>query len=135
MELEIVNPQPKYPPVTLIDPAPYGYVQMSAAVDPPRGRIPFPGRSSQKTALLTHLARLSRQLEGVESVEKATVYRAIVTPPPNGYAKDTRVVPPATTLSCSWRRTRLMPSAKQSTPSRTRSCGRRSRPPPKICTS
>lgn len=88
MELEIVNPQPKYPPVTLIDPAPYGYVQMSAAVAPPRGRIPFPGRSSQKTALLTHLARLSRQLEGVESVEKATVYRAIVTPPPNGYAKE-----------------------------------------------
>jgi hypothetical protein len=88
MELEIVNPQPKYPPVTLIDPAPYGYVQMSAAVDPPRGRVPFPGRSSQKTALLTHLARLSRQLEGIEAVEKATVYRAIVTPPPNGYAKE-----------------------------------------------
>jgi len=88
MELEIVNPQPKFPPVTLIDPAPYGYVQLSAVVDPPRGRVPFPGRSHQKTALLTHLARLSRQLEGLEAVEKATVYRAIVTPPPSGYAKE-----------------------------------------------
>ena len=88
MGLEIVNPQPKYPPVTLIDPAPYGYVQLSAVVDPPRGRVPFPRRSSEKTALLTHLARLSRQLEGIEAVKKATVYRAIVTPPPNGYAKE-----------------------------------------------
>jgi hypothetical protein len=88
MELEIVNPQPKYPPVTLINPAPYGYVQLSAVVDPPRGRVPFPRRSSQKAALLTHLARLSRQLEAIEVVEKATVYRAIMTPPPSGYAKE-----------------------------------------------
>src|SRR5262245_18616434 len=88
MELEIVNPQPKYPPVTPIDPAPNGYVQLSAVVDPPRGRVPFPGRSPRKTALLTQLTRLSRQLEGVEAVEKATVYRAIVTPPPSGYAKE-----------------------------------------------
>src|SRR5262245_18348007 len=88
MELEIVNPQPKYRPVTLIDPAPNGYVQLSAVVAPPRGRVPFPGLSPRKTALLTQLTRMSQQLEGVEAVEKATVYRAIVTPPPSGYAKE-----------------------------------------------
>jgi hypothetical protein len=44
MNLRIVNPQPKYPPVQLIEPPPLGYILVAAAVDPPRGRVPFPGQ-------------------------------------------------------------------------------------------
>jgi hypothetical protein len=53
MDLEIVNPQPRHAKVTLIKPPPLGYLHLAAAVDPPRGRIPFPGSSPQKAALLT----------------------------------------------------------------------------------
>jgi hypothetical protein len=87
MALRIVNPQPNYPPVKLIEPAPLGYLHVAAVVDPPRGRIPFPGNSPQKAALLTRLTSLARQLERLSTVEKATVYRAILIAPPSGYAK------------------------------------------------
>src|SRR5215203_1708167 len=87
MALRIVNPQPNYPPVKLIEPAPLGYLHVAAVVDPPRGRIPFPGNSPQKAALLTQLTSLARQLERLSTVEKATVYRAILIAPPSGYAK------------------------------------------------
>jgi hypothetical protein len=88
MDLEIVNPQPKYQKVTLIEPPPLGYLHVAAAVDPPRGRTPFPGKSPQKAALLTQLQSLARQLERLDTVEKATVYRAILVAPPAGYAKE-----------------------------------------------
>jgi hypothetical protein len=87
MDLEIVNPQPKYGKVTLIEPPPLGYLHVAAAVDPPRGRTPFPGNSPQKAALLTRLRSLARQLGRLGTVQKATVYRAILVAPPTGYAK------------------------------------------------
>jgi hypothetical protein len=87
MALRIVNPQPNYPPVKLIEPTPLGYLHVAGVVDPPRGRIPFPGNSPQKAALLTRLTSLARQLERLSTVEKATVYRAILIAPPSGYAK------------------------------------------------
>jgi hypothetical protein len=59
MDLEIVNPQPKYAKVTLIQPPPLGYLHVAAAVDPPRWRTPFPARSPQKAALLTRLRSLA----------------------------------------------------------------------------
>jgi hypothetical protein len=87
MDLELVNPQPRYAKVTLIEPSPLGYIHVAAAVDPPRGRIPFPGRSPQKAALLTRLRSLARQLERLGTVERVTVYRAILVAPPAGSAK------------------------------------------------
>jgi hypothetical protein len=86
MDLKIVNPQPKYQKVTLMEPPPLGYIHV-AAVDPPRRRTPFPGKSPQKAALLTRLQSLARQLEHLGTVDKATVYRAILVAPPTGYAK------------------------------------------------
>jgi len=88
MDLEIVNPQPKYPPVTLIEPPPLGYIHVAAVINPPRGRAPFPGKSPQKAALLGRLQSLARQLERLGAVQKATVYRAILVAPPAGYAKE-----------------------------------------------
>jgi hypothetical protein len=87
VDLKIVNPQPKYAKVTLIQPPPLGYIHVAAAVDPPRGRTPFPGKSPQKATLLTRLQSLARQLERLGTVDKATVYRAILVVPPAGYAK------------------------------------------------
>jgi hypothetical protein len=43
MDLQLVNPQPGYAKVTLIEPPPLGYIHVPATVDPPRGRTPFPG--------------------------------------------------------------------------------------------
>lgn len=87
MQLQIVNPRPKYQRVKLIDPPPLGYIHISAAVDLPPGRIPLPPRSSKRAALLTRLKAFARQLETLATVEKATVYRGILVPPAGGYAR------------------------------------------------
>ena len=87
MDLRIVNPQPRYGRVQLIEPPPLGYIQVAAAVEPP-SRGPLPGRSVHKRALLANPKSLARRLENLETVAKATVYRAIVVPPPAGYAKE-----------------------------------------------
>lgn len=87
MELKIVNPNPKYRPVTLAEPPSRGYLHIAAAVEPPTGRAPRPGKSPRKEALLRRLTSLARELEDVEEVERATVYRAVLVPPPGGYAR------------------------------------------------
>jgi hypothetical protein len=87
MDLKIVNPQPKYPPVKLIEPPPFGYIHVAAAVRPPAGRLPRPGRSPERTALISRLKPLALQLEGVDEVVRATVFEAVLVPPPAGYAR------------------------------------------------
>jgi len=87
MELTIVNPQPKYQPAALMQPPALVYIHVAAVVAPPAGRTPFPGRSEQKAALLRQLKSLASQLEALPEVVKATVYRAILVPPPGGYAR------------------------------------------------
>jgi hypothetical protein len=47
----------------------------------------FRGSSPQKAALLTRLRSLARQLERPSTVDRATVYRAILVAPPTGCAK------------------------------------------------
>jgi hypothetical protein len=88
MELELVNLHPKYACVALMDPPPTGYIHLAAVVAPPAGRTPFPRRTDEKTALLADLKSGAGQLESLDAVSKATVYRAIVTPPPFDYARD-----------------------------------------------
>jgi hypothetical protein len=87
MDLKIVNPKPRYGRVRLMEPPPLGYIQVAAAVEPPT-RGPLPGLSANKRALLANLKSLADQLERLETVQKATVYRAVVVPPPAGYAKE-----------------------------------------------
>jgi hypothetical protein len=87
MDLTILNDQPKYRPPRLLDPAQLGYLHLGAAVEPPAGRAPRPGSSHRKAALLSRLSSLARQLEALDTVVKATVYRAVVVPPPGGYAR------------------------------------------------
>jgi GNAT superfamily N-acetyltransferase len=87
MELKIVNSRPKYRPVRLADPPPLGYLHIAAAVEPPAGRAPLPGSSAQKAALLSRLTALTGELQDIDEVVRATVYTAVVVPPPSGYAK------------------------------------------------
>ena len=87
VELTIVNPNPKYARVRLIDPPPTGYLLLGAVVEPALRRTPFPRRSPQKAALLTALKAQAASLERLEAVTKVTVYRAALLPPPNPDAR------------------------------------------------
>lgn len=82
MELTIVNSHPKYPRVGLIDPPPTGYLLLAAVVEPTVGRTPFPRGGPRKAALLAELKSLAARLERLEAVTKATIYRAVLIPPP-----------------------------------------------------
>jgi hypothetical protein len=87
LELTIVNPHPKYPRVGLIGPAPTGYLFLAAVIEPTVGRTPFPRGGPRKAALLTELKTLAASLERLGAVTKATVYRAILIPPPGSDAQ------------------------------------------------
>lgn len=88
MELSLVNTRPGLGKAALVDPPPYGYVLISAEVEPPDKGPPIPGRSDAKQALLAELTSQTAQLAQHDTVERATVYRAVVVPPPQGYAKE-----------------------------------------------
>jgi hypothetical protein len=81
MTLQLVNPTTKYSPPHLIEPPPYGYVHIGAVVEPPKGRVPFPGRSAHKKQLLRRLAALAARLSEHPEVVRATAYRATLIPP------------------------------------------------------
>jgi hypothetical protein len=91
MELRILNPQPRFPRAHLVDPPPFGYIHLAGVVGPLAGRTPFPRSSPRKTALLERLKSLARQVESLGAVHRVTVYKAVVVPPPAGYAKQAGV--------------------------------------------
>jgi hypothetical protein len=87
MEPTIVNAKPRYRPARLVEPPGFGYLLLSADVEPPTGRRPFPGTSATKTALLGRLKSAAADLAQLDAVERATVYRTVLAPPPSGYAR------------------------------------------------
>jgi hypothetical protein len=84
MDLHIVNPSPIYAPPALDEPPTTGYLHIEAAVSPPVGP-PFVRPNSTRTALLTRLVRLVGELERLGSVERVSVYRAVLVPPLGGH--------------------------------------------------
>src|SRR5947209_7272554 len=86
MQLQIIGPREKFPPARLLDPPPRGYIHLAAAVAPPAGPAPFPRTGPEKALLLTELKTLAADLSGQQGVDRVTVYRAILVPPPVGYA-------------------------------------------------
>ncbi len=87
MEPKIVHACPDYSTVELIEPTTLGYIHIAAEVAP--RRAPFFPNSHEKTALLSRLKELGHDLERLESVERVTVFDAVVLPPPpNGYVKE-----------------------------------------------
>jgi hypothetical protein len=87
MDPTIVNAKPRYRPPTLVDPPGFGYVLLSADVEPPTGPRPFPGSSDAKTGLLDRLKTAAADVAQVDGVERATVYRTVLAPPAAGYAR------------------------------------------------
>jgi hypothetical protein len=88
MALELVNPQPRYGKVHLIEPAPLGYLHLAADVQAAHRPGPVLRRSRDKHQLLGVLKWQARQLAQLDTVERATVYDALAFTPPGGYVKD-----------------------------------------------
>jgi hypothetical protein len=89
MGLNIVNPDPRYPRVNLIEPTTLGYIHLAAEVRPrpmPPQRLPFVPNGREKTELLSSLKMLANRLEQLESVEKATVFAAVAIPPTSRFS-------------------------------------------------
>ena len=91
MELRIVNPDPRYSQVKLIAPTTLGYIYVAATVRP--GPIPLVLPSAARSQLLTRLKERAHEIERVDEVVQATVFRAIVMPPTtrlSAYLKERR---------------------------------------------
>jgi hypothetical protein len=89
MELNIVNPDPTYSPVNLIEPTTLGYIHLAAEVRPrpmPPQRLRFVSNGREKTELLGRLKMLASRLEQLELVEKATVFGAVAIPPTSRFS-------------------------------------------------
>src|SRR2546423_13851329 len=90
MELKIVNPDPAYATVKLVEPATRGYIHVAAEVRP--RRLPFLQRlpaGREKSALIGRLTELARQLERLEAVEKVAIFGApAIAPARRAYLKE-----------------------------------------------
>lgn len=79
MESQIVNADPKYTKVNLIEPSPHGFIHIAVAMRP--GGIPVVLPSADRSRLLTALKEFARQLEQLDAVVRATTFRAIIVSP------------------------------------------------------
>ena len=81
--MESANPDLNHPRAAFAEPLPYGYVYVGVTVHPP-GRAPFVRRSAKREEALEKLKSVAGQLEALEEVVRATVYRAVLIPPIEG---------------------------------------------------
>jgi predicted component of type VI protein secretion system len=95
MPVELVNKDPRYSKVHLIDPAPLGYLHLAAEVQAAHRPGPVLRRSRDKQQLFGVLKWQARQLAGLDAVERVTVYDAVVFAPPWGDVKDRPATLPA----------------------------------------
>ncbi|MCE7988577.1 MAG: hypothetical protein DYG89_46065 [Caldilinea sp. CFX5] len=80
--LTLVNPDPTYQQVRLLEPTPFGYIHLAATVAP---RVPplsfLLPTGGAKRALLARLQALAHQLEQHPAVTRVTLFDATVIPP------------------------------------------------------
>ena len=81
--IESANPDLIHPQAAFAEPLPYGYVYVGLTVDP-LGRAPFVRRSAKREEALEKLKIVAGQLEALDEVVRATVYRAVLIPPIEG---------------------------------------------------
>jgi hypothetical protein len=86
VDLQLVNPDPRYSKVRLIEPAPLGYVHVAAEVRAPKRPGPVL-LSRERSQLVGALNVLGRQLERVPGVQKVTVYEAMAFGLPSAYVR------------------------------------------------
>jgi hypothetical protein len=85
MGLHLVHADLGHAKAELITPRRSGYLYIAASVHPGAVPIVLPNRA--RTQLLRQLRRAARDLEQVEGVVRATVFRAIVRPPTARFSK------------------------------------------------
>ena len=85
MELKIVNADPKYSAVKLIEPTTLGYIHVATEVRP--RSLPFLPNGREKSELITRLKEFAHRLEQLDAVERVTVFNAIAFAPPSAYVK------------------------------------------------
>jgi hypothetical protein len=78
--MESANPDLRHPTAKFAEPLPYGYIYAGMTVDPP-GRAPFVRGSARRDEALEKLKIVAGQLEALDEVVRATVYRAVLIPP------------------------------------------------------
>ena len=81
--MESTNPDLNHPRAKFAEPLPYGYIYAGMTVDPP-GRTPFVRGSARRDEALEKLKSVAGQLEALDEVVRATVYRAVLIPPLEG---------------------------------------------------
>ena len=91
MPVQLVNPDPRYGKVHLIDPAPLGYLHLAGDVQAAHRPGPVLRRSRDKQQLLGVLKWQAGQLAQLDAVERATVYDALVFTAPGGDVNDPSV--------------------------------------------
>lgn len=89
MELNLVNPDPRYDPPRFEPPPHSGWVHLGATVAPPR-RGPFVRSDTTRTALVRRLTAGAAQLQDHAGVRQVAVFEAVLMPP-----ADSRVARPA----------------------------------------
>ncbi len=90
MPLQIVNPSPKFPKGTFIEPSPRGYIHIAGDIEAPKaGKFsPVLRKSKEKKDLLARLKELGRALEQVDKVERVTVFQAAMFMPYTKYVEE-----------------------------------------------
>jgi hypothetical protein len=86
VEARIVNLDPKYPKARLIPPTTRGYIYLAGHVRSRFDALPFVLPNARRSKLLARVKALARQLEQLDDVVQATVFRAIVRPPTAGFS-------------------------------------------------
>src|SRR6516225_7350776 len=84
MPVQVVNTDPRYGKVHLMEPAPLGYLHLAADVEAAHRPGPLLRRSRDKQQLFGALKWQARQLAQLVAVESVTVYDAISFTPPSG---------------------------------------------------
>jgi hypothetical protein len=90
-KLRILNADAKYSKVKLIEPTSLGYIYIAAAVQP--SPIPLVLPSAKRARLLARLHEMVKEIEQLNEVIEATVFRTVVVPPTslfNPYLKERR---------------------------------------------
>lgn len=88
MPVELVNPNPRYGKVHLIDPAPQGYLHLAGEVQAAHRPGPVLRRRRDRQQLLGVLKWQARQLALLDAVERVTVYDAVAFAPAGGDVKN-----------------------------------------------
>ena len=84
MPVQLVNTDPRYGKVHLMEPAPLGYLHLAADVEAAHRPGPLLRRSRDKQQLFGALKWQARRLAGQKAVETVTVYDALAFSPPGG---------------------------------------------------